>query len=156
MTPRDSSPRGKLAVEQPDCSRLLSSPAVTPIYLTLPLPPSSNNMFVNGKAGRGRFISPLYRAWKTEAGLLARSQSKQRIEGPFAVQINAVRPDKRRRDIDNMIKPLVDLLVAQGFVTDDSEMQQITATWVEKGPPIWMAVRPCTRWAADIFPQVQG
>lgn len=124
--------------------------AISPIYLELPFPPSVNNLFINGKAGKGRFPSPTYRAWKTEASLRAHLSSSQRIEGPFAVQINAVRPDRRRRDIDNLIKPLVDLLVSQGIVTDDSEMQQITATWVEKGPPIWMAVRPCQRWAVDL------
>jgi len=124
--------------------------AVTPLYFTLPAPPSVNNCFINGRAGKGRFASPKYRAWKEEAALVARLQNKTRIEGCFAVQINAVRPDRRKRDIDNLIKPLVDLLVWQGFVIDDSEMQQITATWVEKGPPIWMAVRPCLRWATNI------
>jgi Holliday junction resolvase RusA-like endonuclease len=122
-----------------------------PIYFSLPLPPSQNNMFVNGKAGRGRFISLRYKAWKNEAAICAYMQNKARIEGPFAIQINAVRPHKRRRDIDNYIKPLVDFLVSQGFVSDDSEMQQVTATWVEKGPPIWLAVRPCTRWAVDVL-----
>lgn len=121
-----------------------------PLYFALPLPPSQNNMFINGKAGKGRFISPLYKAWKNEASIRAYMQNKSRIEGCFAVQINAVRPDRRKRDIDNLIKPLVDLLVSQGFVGDDSEMQQVTATWVETGPPIWLAVRPCTRWAAEI------
>lgn len=116
-----------------------------PIYIELPLPPSANNMFVNGKRG-GRFPSPNYSKWKRDAGFLARSQSKGRIEGPFAVQINAVRPDKRRRDVDNIIKPTVDLLVSLGFVTDDSEMQTVQASWVEKGPPLWVAIRPCTRW----------
>lgn len=125
--------------------------ATSPLYFKLPLPPSQNNMFINGRAGKGRFISPLYKAWKNEASMCAYLQNKARIEGPFAVQINAVRPDKRRRDIDNLIKPLVDLLVSQGFVTDDSEMQQVTATWVQDGPPIWMAVRPCTRWATEIL-----
>lgn len=121
-----------------------------PLYFTLPLPPSQNNMFVNGRAGKGRFPSPAYKAWKNEASIRVYMQNKARIEGPFAVQINAVRPDRRKRDIDNLIKPLVDLIVSQGFVTDDSEMQQVTATWVENGPPIWVAVRPCTRWAAEI------
>lgn len=124
--------------------------ALMPIYLELPFPPSVNNMFINGKAGKGRFLAPRYRAWKTEAGYLARSQSKEHIAGPFAVQINAVRPDKRRRDIDNCIKPIVDLLVSLGFVEDDSEMQTIQASWVSQGPAIWVAIRPCLRWAADI------
>jgi crossover junction endodeoxyribonuclease RusA len=124
-----------------------------PLYFALPLPPSQNNMFINGRAGKGRFPSPLYKAWRNEASIRAYMQNKACIEGPFAVQINAVRPDRRKRDIDNLIKPLVDLLVSQGFVSDDSEMQQVTATWVENGPPIWMAVRPCLRWAADIQPE---
>ena len=133
----------------------MTQPAVTPIYLTLPFPPSANGIWRGGQGGR-HYLSPKYKAWKQDAELDAKLQNKARISGPFAVQINAVRPDRRKRDIDNLIKPLIDLLVHCGVTDDDSEMQQITATWVEKGPPIWMAVRPCTRWAADIFPQVQG
>jgi crossover junction endodeoxyribonuclease RusA len=128
----------------------MSGIAFSPIYLELNFPPSTNNLFVNGRAGKGRFLSPRYKAWRTEAVLRVKLQNKLRIKGPFAIQINAVRPDRRRRDIDNAIKPLVDLLVHCGVTDDDSEMQQITATWVEKGPPIWMAVRPCLRWATNI------
>lgn len=147
-------PRGKLAVEQ-SCSRLSYSEAITPIYLVLPYPPSVNSIWRGGKGGR-HFLSPKYKAWKTEAAYTARAQSTKRISGPYALQINAVRPDKRRRDLDNILKVISDLLVFTGFVDDDSEAQFISLQWVEKGPAVWLAIRPCTRWAIDFTKQQEG
>lgn len=127
----------------------MSEEALVPIYLTLPYPPSVNGIWRGGKGGR-HFLSPKYKAWKTEAAYVARSQTTARISGPFAIQINAVRPDKRRRDLDNILKTLMDLVVFCGITDDDSECQYIEMRWAEKGPPIWIALRPCTRWATNI------
>ena len=69
------------------------------------------------------------------------------MAGPFAVQIDLVRPDKRRRDLDNTIKVILDLLKNLHVTDDDSECQELRARWVEKGPACFVAVRPCTRWA---------
>lgn len=126
------------------------SEAITPIYLALPFPPSVNGIWRGGKGGR-HFISPNYKAWRQEAALRARLQSKQHISGPYALQVNLVRPDKRKRDLDNHgLKAVSDLLVHCGFITDDSEAQYIELRWCERGPPCWVAIRPCTRWATEI------
>lgn len=109
------------------------------IHLELPFPPSVNGIWRGGKGGR-HFLSPKYKAWKQAAGLLARAQSKASIKGPFCVSLTAVRPDKRRRDIDNIIKPAVDLLVACGFVEDDSLMHRVSATWTVFGPPLYIYI----------------
>lgn len=45
----------------------------------------------------------------------------------------AVKPDKRRRDIDNLIKACADLLVRHGVVSDDSEMRSVSARWIPAG-----------------------
>jgi len=37
-------------------------------------------------------------------------QKPQRLEGEVSVTIDASRPDKRRRDVDNLQKELLDLL----------------------------------------------
>lgn len=130
----------------------MTEPAIVPLYFDLPYPPSVNSIWRGGKGGR-HYLSAKYKAWRQAAGLLASAQAKgKRIAGPFAVQINAVRPDKRRRDIDNLIKPVLDLIASVGITDDDCECQSVEASWVRRGEGIWVAVRPCTRWGgADGF-----
>jgi crossover junction endodeoxyribonuclease RusA len=120
--------------------------AVTPLHFELPHPPSVNGIW---RAGRGRFYkSKHYLAWENEAGWAIKEQAKgKRVAGPFAVQIDIVRPDKRRRDLDNTIKVILDLLKNLHVTDDDSECQELRARWVPQGPACFVAVRPCTRWA---------
>lgn len=126
------------------------SEAITPIYINLDIfPPSVNGIWRGGKGGR-HFLSPKYKAWKDAAYVMARAQSKKRISGPYALQINFRRPDKRRRDLGNLEKVCSDLLVACQFIDDDCEAQYIELRWVEAGPPVAMFIRPCTRWATEI------
>lgn len=41
-------------------------------------------------------------------------------EGVYSVMIRVRPPDNRKRDIDNLIKPLLDSLVEYGVLPDDS------------------------------------
>jgi crossover junction endodeoxyribonuclease RusA len=119
--------------------------AASTLIFELPFPPTVNNLFVNGKSGR--FVSPQYKAWKIEAGTIAKAQAKgARIPGPYALELQLSRPDKRRRDASNYIKPVEDLLVWLGITDDDSECQFVSAEWVGRGVGVRVAVRPCTRW----------
>jgi crossover junction endodeoxyribonuclease RusA len=135
----------------------MAEEAITPLYFELPYPPSLNGIWRGGKGGR-HYLSLKYRQWRDEAGLLAKSQAKgKRIAGPYAIQIDVVRPDKRRRDLDNLIKVSLDLLANIGVTDDDCECQYIEAKWVEIGPPLRLSVRPCLRWGASPWTsQAQG
>jgi hypothetical protein len=89
----------------------------------LPMPPSSNNMFVNapGKQG-GRFPSGAYKAWKKAAGR-ALIEQWQAAEGPVIGKPYAVHIElnlNHQADIANREKALTDLLVATipGFPGD--------------------------------------
>lgn len=95
------------------------------IQITIPLPPSLNNAFTNA-GRRGRIKSPEYRIWCDNADLLfkVRSAVMPRIEGTYGVMICV--PLRMRGDIDNRIKPIVDLLVRSGKVDDDSKMQFVS------------------------------
>jgi hypothetical protein len=79
------------------------------VLLTLPYPPSTNNLFFNLKKG-GRAPSDRYKAWATEAGWEAKRQNAGKVTGPYALYITAARPDARKRDLDNLAKPISDLL----------------------------------------------
>ena len=41
------------------------------------------------------------------------------------------RPDKRRRDLDNIIKPCLDALVKGGVIADDKDCEWIEAWWAD-------------------------
>lgn len=101
------------------------------IELALPYPPSANRLWRS--YGKNVCKSKEYTSWLVAAGLMARSQRPAAIVGPYKILINASRPDKRRRDIDNLIKPIGDLLQSIGVVRDDCDCEMVSARWVTTG-----------------------
>ena len=56
-------------------------------------------------------------------------QGLRKIPGPVSVTVVAGRPDRRKRDLDNIAtKAVLDLLTAYG-VTDESKVVMLTAGW---------------------------
>ena len=79
----------------------------------------------------GRVRSTAYRRWSKLAVQEVQAQRAGRVAGKFSVVITAKRT-KRKRDIDNIIKPILDLL--SGLITaDDSECERVSAGWTEEG-----------------------
>lgn len=85
------------------------------IELRLPTPPSANNLYANGS--RGRFKTPAYEKWLTEAGWEIQIQRPGKIAGPVSLEY-AVEEDGRR-DLGNFEKPLSDCLVRYGVIEGD-------------------------------------
>ena len=98
------------------------------VTIDLPFPPSVNTAFPSGRNGR-RHKSKRYVAWCEEAGWLLKSQKPGHIKGEVNVTIELQKPDKRRRDLDNYNKPVLDLLVDHGVIDDDSMIQKLTTLW---------------------------
>lgn len=92
---------------------------MTTLTLELGAPPSANVLYV--ARGRGRCKSSVYQRWiraSRAAVVEARGVGLWSCgEGPYAVELLA-RID-RRRDLDNIAKPVLDLLVVTGCVPDD-------------------------------------
>lgn len=109
------------------------------VYLELPLAPSVNQIW---RGGKGRvFKSRKYVDWITEAGLTLSAQLKgKRVPGFVGVVIKCVKPDRRKRDISNLIKATEDLLVSMNVIDDDSLVQRLEIEWVPVGAPmqIWV------------------
>ena len=84
------------------------------ISFDLPLPPSANACWRNGRGGVGRYRTDVYKAWIGEAELLARSKwarhGKPAFGKGYTVTISAGM--NRRRDLDNLAKPIIDTLGA--------------------------------------------
>ena len=92
--------------------------------VNLPLPPSTNMMFINSPnlKGKGRFPSPAYKAWKKTAKDIVEkaweNQGRPLIDKPYSVHIRL--NVNHQSDIANREKALTDLLVATipGFPDD--------------------------------------
>jgi Holliday junction resolvase RusA-like endonuclease len=93
------------------------------VTLTLPMPPSTNTLWKN-VAGGGRRRTSGYNAWYEEAGWAVNRQKPGKIRGPYSVSIRV--PAAMRADVDNAIKPIIDLLVKMGVTGDDKEMQAVS------------------------------
>jgi Holliday junction resolvase RusA-like endonuclease len=105
--------------------------------LELPIPPSANNLFPTGKNGK-RFKSKEYAAWQEAAGWelkaqwSARPRHVQPIAGKFTIACDFGRfADKRRRDLGNREKGVMDLLVTHGVIADDSLAEEMTLRWCD-------------------------
>ena len=96
------------------------------ITLTLPFPPSVNNYtaIVHGR----KILSKRGREWQKQAEADLLMQKPGRIAGEFEIEIEYVQPDRRRRDVDNLNKPILDALVKAGITSDDSDCIRMTAT----------------------------
>ena len=98
------------------------------VAVTLPYPPSANAMWRH--VGRKVLRSREYEAWRAHCSLIIRRVTGGgRLDGPYAMTVMVGRPDRRRRDLDNTLKPVGDVLVLAGAVEDDHHCQRIDASW---------------------------
>ena len=101
------------------------------VTFRIPQPPSVNNLYRN-VPGKGRVRSNEYRRWQTEAGWQVQATQPGQVSGAVTVSYQIPRPqDRRRRDIDNLAKPLNDLLVKHGVIEDDSRVQTVTLAYAD-------------------------
>jgi crossover junction endodeoxyribonuclease RusA len=88
--------------------------------VTLPWPPTVNTYWRSVK-GRN-ILSAKARAYKKEAAYFLKSQD---LEGELQVEIECNMPDKRRRDLDNLLKPLLDVMDENNVYEDDSQISDL-------------------------------
>lgn len=100
------------------------------IQLTLPYPPSVNSYWRHPTTGRlaGRhLISEKGRAYRQEVlACVLQAKFATRLSGSLAVHIIAHPPDRRRRDLDNTLKSLLDSLVHSKVIEDDGLIDRLT------------------------------
>lgn len=94
------------------------------IELELPYPPSVNHYW--RRVGARTLISRGGRAFRTEVCSILRERGIRPLDGPLAVEVAVYPPDKRRRDIDNLQKALLDALAHGGAYHDDSQIFRLT------------------------------
>jgi hypothetical protein len=94
----------------------------------------TNHLFFN-KATGGRGRSDVYRKWCKSAGNCIVEQGRRHVHGKVSLSMALVRPDKRKRDLSNLLKAVEDLLVSMAVIDDDSLIQRLSVQWVEQGDP---------------------
>lgn len=111
------------------------------VEIIIPRPPSINRLW---RIGRGRmFRSAEYVNWLNKCELLVKAMKVQPILGSYKLLIRAKRPDKRRRDIDNIGgKAINDMLQKTGIVEDDCLCEVIVCKWVKNGPDTSVIIVP--------------
>jgi crossover junction endodeoxyribonuclease RusA len=88
--------------------------------IQLPWPPTVNHYYT---VARNRKIlseeGRVYKKYATTCMMAQRIPKKSKEDGPFCVYIVARPPDRRRRDLDNLLKPILDSMVDYGAIPDD-------------------------------------
>ena len=114
------------------------------IRLSLPFPPSLWALYEG--TGFSQRKSKVYRTWIAEAGWMLITQRNlggrhKRINGDIAVEISAYPPAKKRPDLDNIIKAVLDLLTSTQTIADDNQVVDIWAHWTDEGVPCEVTIK---------------
>ena len=92
----------------------------------LPFPPSLNHMYPTVR-GR-RVLSSAGQRFKASvvALVLAQGRPAKPLAGRLRVEVHVYPPDRRRRDLSNLIKAVEDSLTAAGVWVDDEQVDHLT------------------------------
>ncbi len=90
------------------------------LELELPYPPSINHYW--RRVGPRTLISREGRRFRKEVMAILAAMGVKPLPGPLTVWIKVYPPDRRRRDLDNIIKSLLDALEHGAAYHDDSQI----------------------------------
>lgn len=103
------------------------------IIFTIPFPPSVNTYW--GFRGSRRFLTSRATVFKQQvAAEFLRSGYEPLGDARLKVEIELYPPDRRIRDIDNVVKSTLDALCQAGIFDDDGQIDvlHVTRMWVMK------------------------
>ena len=94
------------------------------VTINLPYPPSVNHYWrhVDGKT----LISKEGRIYRDDVALMLHLHRVPKFSGSLSVHVDAHPPDARRRDIDNILKALLDALQYGGAYHDDNQIERLS------------------------------
>ncbi|XZE56685.1 RusA family crossover junction endodeoxyribonuclease [Planctomycetaceae bacterium SH139] len=98
--------------------------------LKLPYPPSVNRYWRH--VGPRVLVSKEGREYRTKVGVYLNNKKIEPLTGDLIVDIKLEPPDRRRRDVDNVLKAMLDSLQSGGAFHDDSQIVRLT---IEKHAP---------------------
>lgn len=103
------------------------------VLLILPYPPSVNNYYRGG----GKHLKAKVTAYRVNVGaaILEQYGHIEPITGPVALLGTVVPPDRRKRDLDNILKGLFDALEHNNVLLDDNQIADLRLTREPPRPP---------------------
>ena len=108
------------------------------IHIPLETPSKKNSRVVDRRTGR-TFPNKRYTEWHKAASLYVRQSHAHPLDGgPFALYLEFTHGDRVRRDSDNGVSSILDLLVDCGVLQDDNWMvvsKIVTTNLYDKGNP---------------------
>lgn len=112
------------------------------IQLLLPWPPSVNNYW--HARGNTRYISKAGREFREAVAEECAEQGIVGLEGRLAVHVALFPPDKRKRDVDNVLKALLDACEHAGCYESDSQIDElhVVRQATEKGGSCTIVILP--------------
>lgn len=102
------------------------------LVITLPFPPSVNHYWrhvVMGKRVTTLISAPGRKYSAAVQGEVLLQKAARRINSHVAMTVLLHAPDRRRRDVDNYAKSLLDSLVKSGVLEDDSVVRDLRLVW---------------------------
>jgi len=100
------------------------------LVLTLPYPPSVNHYWLNS-VGRSKRGKPCVHTRISERGrrytqaVEALTAGVEPIDGEVSVTLLVWMPDRKKRDLDNLLKCVLDSLTKAGVWGDDSQVDEL-------------------------------
>lgn len=111
------------------------------IEVELPYPPSVNHYW--RRVGPRTLISRGGRAFREAVCSILAARGVRPLLGWLDVRIDLFPPDRRRRDLDNSLKSLLDAMQHAGMYEDDNQIARLTAQRREPRPGGLAVVRVC-------------
>lgn len=109
------------------------------VTFKLPYPPSVNRLW--RISGKRMYRSKRYVEWLADCEYaLERFQGFSKIGNQVAVTIIASRPDRRKRDLDNLAKPILDVC-QEYFIVDDSQVARLEMYWTNEGQGVQVTIK---------------
>ena len=102
------------------------------LIITLPFPPSVNHYWrhvVMGNRVTTLISAPGRKYSAAVQGEVLLQKAARRINNHVAMTVLLHAPDRRRRDVDNYAKSLLDSLVKSGVLEDDSVVRDLRLVW---------------------------
>lgn len=94
------------------------------MQLQLPYPPTANHYW--RRVGVKTLISAKGRQYRNQVKGLCLAHGEKAPEGRLSVNVDVFPPDARRRDLDNVLKALLDSMQHGGIYSDDSLIDRLS------------------------------
>lgn len=91
----------------------------------LPWPPSVNHYWIQMVRGRKVIVAIGQRGQEFRRQVAEIVGEMTPLEGPLAVRIEAYFPDRRKRDLDNLLKAPLDALEHAGLYKNDGQIRDL-------------------------------